>query len=148
MSSILFVCTGNTCRSPMAATLAAAMFASESLKITVTSAGVSAFGGSPASKNAVLAMEALSLSLSAHKAQPAERDLIENSALILTMTKAHLMHIKAACPTANAYTLGEYAGSKTDISDPYGGSLDVYKACAAQIKTLLEGCKDKFKEAL
>lgn len=145
MSSVLFVCTGNTCRSPIAATLAAAMFEREGIKIAVNSAGTSAFGGSSASKNAILAMEYEKMDLRSHKSQTAPKEILENTALVLTMTRAQLSHVKSACPTANAFTLGEYAGSPDDISDPFGGNLDEYRTCAVQIKELLEACIDKFK---
>ena len=145
MCNILFVCTGNTCRSPMAAALAASLFERESIRITVESAGVSAYDGSSASKNAILAMEAEKVDLSAHKSQSAECDLLKNAALVLTMTRAHLKHVKAIHPEANAFTLGEYAGTLTDVSDPFGGNLEEYQTCAAQIKKLLETCLEKFK---
>jgi protein-tyrosine-phosphatase len=128
----------------MAAALAAALFARENIKITVSSAGVSASGSSPASKNAIRAMESEKIDLSAHQSQPANAALLQEAALVLTMTRAHLSHVKAACPSANAFTLGEYAGSLMDIADPFGGSLDEYKTCAAQIKKLLESCLEKF----
>ncbi|MCL2225334.1 MAG: low molecular weight protein arginine phosphatase [Defluviitaleaceae bacterium] len=148
MYEIIFVCTGNTCRSPMAAALAAAMFKREGLEISVSSAGVSAYGNSSASKNAVAAMELEMLDLSAHRSQLAAAELLQNAALVLTMTRAHLSHVKIACPAAKAFTLGEFAGSTSEVSDPFGGNLDEYRTCAAQIKQLLEDCLEKFREDL
>jgi len=145
MAEIFFVCTGNTCRSPMAATLAAAIFAREGISITVKSAGVAAASGSPASKHAIAAMQLEKLDLSGHASQAAAAEVLAKAALILTMTKAHLNRVKSIIPTANAYTLGEFADSLVEISDPFGGSLDEYKTCAAQIKTLLEACAEKFR---
>jgi protein-tyrosine-phosphatase len=130
----------------MAAALATALFARENIKITVSSAGVSASRSSPASKNAIRAMELEKIDLSAHQSQPANAALLQNAALVLTMTRAHLSHVKTACPTANAYTLGEYAGSLMDIADPFGGSLDEYKTCATQIKKLLDECVEKLRK--
>jgi protein-tyrosine-phosphatase len=129
----------------MAAALAAAMFEREGLQIAVGSAGVSAYGGSSASKNAVLAMELEKIDLSAHKSRAAIAELLENAALVLTMTRAHLSYVKTTCPAAKAFTLGEYAGSLLDISDPFGGNLEEYRNCAAQIKVLLESCMEKFR---
>jgi len=132
----------------MAAAIATAMFEREGIEITVSSAGVSAFGGSSASKNAILAMEFEKIDLNNHKSQAALREILENAALVLTMTRSHLSHVKAACPTAKAFTLGEYAGSLMDVSDPFGGNLEEYRTCAAQIKKLLEACMEKFREGL
>ena len=145
MSEILFVCTGNTCRSPMAAALAAAMFEREGIKLAVGSCGIAAGGGSSASKNAVLAMEHEKIDLSGHLSRAAAVDLLENAALVLTMTRVHLSHVKVACPAAKAFTLGEFAGSLMDIADPFGGNLEEYRTCAAQIKKLLENCVTKFR---
>ena len=148
MYEIIFVCTGNTCRSPMAAALATAMFAREGLNISVSSCGVSVFGSSSASKNAVAAMKPEQIDLSAHKSRQAAAEILGNAALVLTMTRTHLSHVKNFCPAANAFTLGEYAGSFDEISDPFGGSLDEYRKCAAQIKNLLEDCLEKFREEI
>jgi len=147
MAEIIFVCTGNTCRSPMAEALAIAMFAREGIEISVTSAGVSASGASCASKNAIAAMKREMLDLSAHKSRHAAAEILKNAALILTMTGAHLLYVKKICPTANAFTLGEFAGDKsTDVCDPFGGDENEYLACAAQIKALLEAALEKFRE--
>ncbi|MCL1843225.1 MAG: low molecular weight protein arginine phosphatase [Defluviitaleaceae bacterium] len=145
MCEIIFVCTGNTCRSPMAAALASAIFQREGLTIQVSSAGVFATDGQPASKNAALAMENEKLDLSAHKSRKTLPEILEAATLVLAMTRGHLSHIKNLCPAANAFTLGEFAESLMEISDPFGGNLEEYLTCAAQIKKLLIVCTDKFK---
>ena len=144
MSEIIFVCTGNTCRSPMAAALAAAIFAREGLDFSVSSCGVCA-GNSAANKNAILAMQAQKLDLASHKSQPATKELLESAALVLTMTRSHLSQVKAICPTAAAFTLGEFSETLADVLDPFGGNLDEYLSCAAQIKKLLEASLEKFR---
>jgi protein-tyrosine-phosphatase len=129
----------------MAAALAAAVFERGGLKLRVNSAGVSAYDGSSASQNAILAMELEELDLSAHKSRSLQSEIIKDSALVLTMTRAHLKHVKAICPDVKAFTLGEYAGASEDVSDPFGGSLDEYRNCAAQIKRLLEACVERLR---
>jgi len=129
----------------MAAALAAAIFEREGIEIAVSSAGVFASSGAGASKNAVLAMEHENLNLREHKSRVTATEILENAVLVLTMTRSHLSHVKAAGPAANAFTLGEYAGDCADVADPFGGDLEEYKACAAQIKKLLEACVEKFR---
>lgn len=146
MPEIIFVCTGNTCRSPMAAALAAAIFAREGLSFSVSSAGVSASDGSSASRNAIRAMEFEKIDLSAHKSRAALAEFLETATLVLTMTRPHLSRVKVICPAANAFTLGEFASSYMEIADPFGGNLEEYRTCAAQIKKLLEAAVEKFRE--
>ena len=136
MYDIIFVCTGNTCRSPMAEAIAASL----KPEANFTSMGVAAHEGSPASPNACLAMEKEGLTLEGHTSKTITANHLKNAKLILTMTQNHLSYVKNIYPNANAYTLAGYAGKEKDISDPFGGGLETYMRCAKEIKALIEVC--------
>ena len=139
LKKIVFICTGNTCRSPMAAALASSIFAKAGLAIEVTSAGVSAWANQPASRHAISVMTDKGLCLAAHKAALVSEALFDGAVLALTMTSTHKVILLSDYPNAKdkIFTLGEYVGKNTDISDPFGGSLEDYRACAEQIEKLL-----------
>lgn len=151
MKRILFVCTGNTCRSPMAQALFNRLAASGQSEdeYQAFSAGLSAFAGVPASANAVKAMEDYpGADLSDHRARNISREDIDSAYLVLTMSLSHKQYILSLYPDAyqKVYTLKEYVyGAADDINDPYGGSEAVYRRCAAEIAQAVEKLAEKLE---
>jgi len=131
----------------MAAAMATQIFSNAGLKAEVLSAGVSAWASQPASRHAITVMEESGLSLVKHKASIVSNALLEDATLVLAMTGGHRAVLLSDYPglKGKIYTLGEYVGDSTDVSDPFGGSVEEYRACAAQIKAMLlqvvERCK-------
>jgi len=133
---IIFVCTGNTCRSPMAE----ALLRKKTKLHTVSSAGLSVSFPSPAAENAVAVMQEHGLDISAHRARPLTAEDIKQADLILTMTSGHRSILTAVFPEAaeKTFTLCEYAGTPGDIDDPFGGDMDTYRRCAAALAARIE----------
>lgn len=134
--NILFVCTGNTCRSPMAAALFNKIAVENDLDVRIESAGLFAGAEDRASKGAVNAMKDYGIDLSGHRAKNVDEELLEKCDLVLTMTHSHKMALVKYLGD-KVYTLCEYAGENGDIPDPYGGDDEVYKKCAERLYNVL-----------
>lgn len=143
--NVLFVCTGNTCRSPMAAALFNKIAMERNLDVRIESAGLFATDGEPASTEAVIAMKKYGIDLLGHHAQSINTELLEKSDLILTMTAAHKMVIEPSAQ-GKVFTLCEYAGIDTDIADPFGGDVAEYEECAEQIYNALLKVADRIAD--
>ncbi len=139
---LLFVCTGNICRSPMAEVVTRRLLKDRGRPdIGVGSAGTAAYEGSPASEGAYLIALEHGLDLSGHSARPLTVDLVAEADLIFGMGPHHVDRATALGGATRTHLLGSYAGRPAglaQVEDPYGGDLDEYRRTYDQLEELLE----------
>ncbi len=142
MPSILFVCSANQCRSPMAEVLFEAFLVEKGAREEwrVESAGVWAYEGSRATTNAQEAMAERGLDLSQHLSQPADSTLLKQFDLTLVMEQRHKTVLQEQNPQLadRIYLLREIAGQEGDFADPVGGSLERYRAAADELEMIIK----------
>ncbi len=144
---ILFVCSGNTCRSPLAEAILKGMAADAGrTDIEVSSAGTQAWDGSPASDGSLLVGLERRLELSDHRSRHLTAAIIDESDLIFVMAPSHLAQIREMSPAAKAFLLGGYVSDESmgaTVQDPFGGDLAAYRETADDLERELAGILEK-----
>lgn len=144
-TTVIFVCTGNTCRSPLAMILARRRWRGQ---VAVASAGLRAHDGEPATVAARAVARELGLDLDEHRSRPVDRRVLERSGWIIGMTRGHVAQLAHHVPLHGSLRLGllgapgaDLRGGATpaaeEVNDPFGGELEHYRETAAQIERLL-----------
>ena len=150
--NVLFVCTGNTCRSP---------FAEQAMReaverrgwhhVRVDSAGVAADWDAPASENAIRVAGEVGLDLTGHRSQPLTPELVAWADIILAMSRSHLDAVDELGGAEKAALLAEFAAGAAQggsIDDPFGGDLPPYRRAFAQIESAIAGVLRKLEPIL
>lgn len=143
MKKIGFICTGNSCRSPMAECYFKSIIA-ENLKTSVFSAGTACASGWNASHEAIEIMDRLNLDLRSHKSMPLSNEMVETTDMLIVMTNMHKEVIVSRWPEASkkVYLLREFEENSNindqEIMDPVGFPVEIYEKCFDLMKKPLE----------
>lgn len=152
---ILFLCTGNTCRSPVAEVLARRLYGS--LDLGWHSAGLDARAGQPASRESAAWVESAGLSLAGHCSRPVSPDVLADTAWVIGMTRSHAAIFKSRFGRVYHGSIGvlgaacvdlgllDHSPDAEEVADPYGGTADEYDFACRQIASLLAGWEPCFR---
>ncbi|CRZ35373.1 protein-tyrosine phosphatase [Herbinix hemicellulosilytica] len=142
---VIFVCTGNTCRSPMAEAIFRNLDRDSDIK--VSSRGLVVLFGEPINPKAEIVLKNHNLELVNHRAKGLKESEIDENTLVLTMTQDQKRKVLQNYPGAvNVYSIKEFAGETGDVVDPYGGTLVDYEECFKELAILVKKTVYKINE--
>jgi len=149
MRSVLFVCSANICRSPLAQGLFSARVVQPAGDWQIASAGVFAAPGYPAAQNTLLVLKHKGIDLSSHRSAPITLEMMEHFNLILTMERGQKEALQVAFPgyAQKVYLISEMIGQNWEIVDPIGGSMGDFEDCAREIEYILTQGYDRICQA-
>ncbi len=135
---VLFVCSGNTCRSPLAQAALAQALGPEASRVSVASAGTNAREGDPASDESIAVAARDGLDLGAHRSRRVTREMLEEADLVLVMERTHAAAVeRLGGDPRRVFVLSEWPAPGEPglgVSDPFGASVEAYEECWRRIR--------------
>ncbi|MFN8588057.1 MAG: low molecular weight protein arginine phosphatase [Candidatus Eisenbacteria bacterium] len=149
---VLFVCTGNTCRSPLAVAALVAELGEEASRVEVGSAGTAALEGQPANGLSREVAKADGLDLSGHRARPVTPAMLRSADFVFVMDALHRVAVEAlGAPRERVHVISEYPAPGDPgmpVSDPFGASKEAYEECWRRIRHHVRRLTPEVKRAL